>query len=146
MPIITPLDVQQEQALQNLKALLTFEETGIERVSIDALDSINETTLVIVDLGMQEARPGNSRREIRWDLGLQVYIQKSDLETAHQLARSIRARLIDRLGDAVTLGGAVSSSQWAEPLKIVQLDSGATSYLGLDCVYTLWIRDARTFE
>ena len=140
-------DTQQE-ALEYLRSWISPATTGILHVDIDAADAINELPiLVIFDEGMLDRRvPGSGRRELEWDLQLQVFVQLSDLATAMRKCRDIRGDLIDRLGKSLTLGHVVSRTVWKEGLKAVDLEYGGVKYAGLTGVLTLILNDAFSYE
>ena len=133
-------------ALERLQALLQSAEVGIRLVEIEEPDSINVfPTLVIFDDGLQESRPGGGKRIIEWDLHLQVWCTQADKRRGYREALRIRANMVDRLGDDITLGGAVSNTSWRGPLSVVEIGEDP-KYSGVDGVLTLVIWDARTFS
>lgn len=134
----------QDTALANLQSLLTKATTELERVYIDAPGQINELPcLVVFDLGMTEQRAGQWR-EILWDLDLVVYVAESNPEAVKR-ARTIRAKVIDRLATDITLSGAVSASLWQSPFRLVGLQYGSINYDGARGTYRLVIREAKAY-
>ena len=143
------LDTDQQAALVQLASLITEEETGIVRVLIDPEDRCNETPYLEIsdDEGMFELRTGGGIREITWPLHITVHIDRGDLADAHQTGRSIRARLIDRLGDDIPLGGHCHHTAWQEGLQVVDLtrEDDGVHEVGVDGVYELVFHSTRTF-
>lgn len=147
-PPSTPLDVAQQAALEALQALVTEEETGFARVHLDPKDAYNEFPCLVIedDEGMLEERTGGGLRDVLWPLHLLGYVQRGDLADSHKQARSLRARLIDRLGSDIKLGGNVKVTRWREPgLQIVKAEVGNVEYVGLDGVYELIFQATRTY-
>jgi hypothetical protein len=144
---LIPLKTIQKNAIDNLTALMTFEATEIVRVYFEPQGAINELpALLIFDEGMTELRPGNARREIEWHLRLQVLAQEGDSVEAYELARDIRANLVDKLGEDITLGGVVQRTTWRDPIQLLNLRWGDADHAGVDGVYTIWLNDSRTFS
>lgn len=139
------LKATQDTALANLQTLLTLASTGLRHRYTDMPDSINDLpALVMVDRGMMENRHGQWR-EIEWDIEFQLFVQIGTLARALETCRDIRADIIDQLGTDITLGGAVTNSYWREPMRLTGLELATVEYAGVTGIYTLVIKEARTF-
>ncbi len=135
-------------ALTNLAGLLTEATTGLEYVYTEPPDQINAPCLVMRDQGLSEGRAGGWRI-VEWELEFSVYVSlRPDTPTAYDTARDIRADLVDRLGDDITLGGAIHNSYWKQPPRVTALRWGGeegTLHAGVIGVLTLVIKEARSF-